>query len=63
MDKIRIGLGLKPLNKARKEGNDLLDRVVAQANTIATKAFENQQERKSKYEEMLDKDMKEDKAQ
>ena len=63
VDKIRIGLGLKPLNKARKEGNDLLDRVVSQANTIATKAFENQQERKSKYEQMLDKDMKEDKAQ
>lgn len=57
VDKIRIGLGLKPLAKARKEGNDLLDRVVAKANDIAVTAFEKQQERKTQYEESLKKDM------
>ena len=57
VDKIRIGLGLKPLAKARKEGNDLLDRVVAKANDIAVTAFEKQQERKIQYEESLKKDM------
>lgn len=57
VDKIRVGLGLKPLAKARKEGNEILDRVVAKANDIASKAFEQQQERKSQYEDSLKKDM------
>lgn len=57
VDKIRVGLGLKPLAKARKEGNELLDRVVAKANDIAVTAFEKQQERKTQYEESLKKDM------
>ena len=59
VDKIRVGLGLKPLAKARKEGNELLDRVVAKANDIARKAFEKQQERKTQYEESLKKDVEE----
>ena len=42
VDKIRVGLGLKPLVKARKE---LLDRVVARANDIAATVFEKQKER------------------
>jgi hypothetical protein len=45
VDKIRVGLGLKPLVKARKEGNELLDRVVARANDIAATVFEKQKER------------------
>ena len=45
VDKIRVGLGLKPLAKARKEGNELLDRVVARANDIAATVFEKQTER------------------
>lgn len=45
VDKIRVGLGLKPLAKARKEGNELLDRVVARANDIAATVFEKQKER------------------
>ena len=57
VDKIRVGLGLKPLAKARKEGNEILDRVVAKANDIASKAFEQQQERKAQYEDSLKKDM------
>jgi len=63
IDKIRIGLGLKPLAKARKDGNDLLDRVVAKANDIASVAFEKQQERKNQYENQLKKDMEEDQKQ
>ena len=57
IDKIRVGLGLKPLAKARKEGNELIDRVVSKANDIAAMAFEKQQERKTQYEESLKKDM------
>jgi len=45
VDKIRVGLGLKPRAKARKEGNELLDRVVARANDIAATVFEKQKER------------------
>ena len=45
VDKIRVGLGLKPLAKAKKEGNELLDRVVARANDIAATVFEKQKER------------------
>lgn len=62
IDKIRVGLGLKPLAKARKDGNDLIDRVVAKANDIAATAFEKQQERKTQYEEKLNSDMKEDQS-
>ena len=57
VDKIRVGLGLKPLAKARQEGNEILDRVVAKANAIAAQAFEHQQERKAQYEDSLKKDM------
>ena len=63
VDKLRIGLGLKPLAKARKDGNDLLDRVVAKANDIATVAFAKQQDRKTQYEDKLKSDMKEDQTQ
>jgi hypothetical protein len=59
VDKIRVGLGMKPLAKARKDGNDLLDRVVAKANDIAAVAFEKQQERKTQYEGQLKQDMEE----
>ena len=45
VDKIRVGLGLNPLAKAKKEGNELLDRVVARANDIAATVFEKQKER------------------
>jgi hypothetical protein len=62
IDKIRVGLGMKPLDKARKDGNELIDRVVAKANDIAATAFENQQERKAEYENKLKKDMKEDQS-
>ena len=63
IDKIRIGLGLKPLAKARKDGNELIDRVVAKANDIASKAFEQQQDRKNQYETQLKKDIEEDQKQ
>jgi hypothetical protein len=63
IDKIRVGLGMKPLDKARKDGNDLIDRVVAKANDIAATAFEKQQERKAEYESKLKSDMKEDQSQ
>jgi hypothetical protein len=53
---------MKPLDKARKDGNELIDRVVAKANDIAATAFENQQERKAEYENKLKKDMKEDQS-
>ena len=59
VDKIRVGLGMKPLAKARKDGNELLDRVVAKANDIAAKAYEQQQERKVQYEASLKNDMEE----
>ena len=59
VDKIRLGLGMKPLAKARKDGNELLDRVVAKANDIAASAFEKQQERKTQYEGQLKQDMEE----
>lgn len=62
IDKIRVGLGLKPLAKARKDGNDLIERVVAKANDIAATAFEKQQERKTQYEDKLKDDMKEDQS-
>ena len=63
IDKIRVGLGMKPLAKARKDGNDLIERVVAKANDIAATAFEKQQERKAEYESKLKSDMKEDQSQ
>ncbi len=50
IDKIRTGLGLKPLSKARKDGNDLIDRVVEKANEIAIHAKATQGERTTKYE-------------
>jgi len=59
VDKIRVGLGLKPLVKARKEGNELLDRVVARANDIAATVFEKQNERKTEYENKLKTDVQE----
>jgi hypothetical protein len=59
VDKIRVGLGLKPLAKARKEGNELLDRVVARANDIAATVFEKQNERKTEYENKLKTDVQE----
>lgn len=63
VDKIRVGLGLKPLAKARKDGNDLIERVVAKANDIAVTAFEKQQERKAEYESKLQSDIAEDQKQ
>ena len=63
VDKIRVGLGLKPLAKARKDGNDLIERVVAKANDIAVTAFEKQQERKADYENKLQSDIAEDQKQ
>ena len=59
VDKIRVGLGLKPLAKAKKEGNELLDRVVARANDIAATVFEKQNERKTEYENKLKNDVQE----
>jgi hypothetical protein len=59
IDTIRIGLGMKPLSKAKKDGTDLLDRVVSKANEIATNAFEKQNERKEKYEKNIEKELKE----
>lgn len=59
VDKIRVGLGLKPLAKAKKEGNELLDRVVARANDIAATVFEKQNERKTEYENKLKTDVQE----
>lgn len=59
VDKIRVGLGLKPLAKARKEGNELLDRVVARANDIAATVFDKQNERKTEYENKLKTDVQE----
>lgn len=59
VDKIRVGLGMKPLAKARQDGNEMLDRVVAKANDIMVHAFEKQQERKVAMEEKLKTDMKE----
>ena len=61
VDKIRVGLGLKPLVKARKEGNELLDRVVARANDIAATVFDKQNERKKEYENNLKTDVQEGK--
>ena len=59
VDKIRVGLGLKPLAKAKKEGNELLDHVVARANDIAATVFEKQNERKTEYENKLKTDVQE----
>ena len=59
VDKIRVGLGLKPLAKAKKEGNELLDRVVARANDIAATVFDKQTERKTEYENKLKTDVQE----
>lgn len=61
VDKIRVGLGLKPLVKARKEGNELLERVVARANDIAATVFDKQNERKKEYENNLKTDVQEGK--
>lgn len=60
VDKIRVGLGLKPLAKAKKEGNELLDRVVARANEISVNVFEKQKERKTEYENNLNTAVKEE---
>ena len=63
VDKIRVGLGLKPLQKARKEGNEMLDRVVAKANDIAATAFKLQEERKENYKKAIEKEAEEQKNQ
>lgn len=59
VDKIRVGLGLKPLQKARKEGNEMLDRVIAKANDIAATAFKLQEERKENYKKAIEKEIEE----
>ena len=58
IDKIRIGLGLKPLVKARKDGNDLIERVVEKANEIATQVKATQDERVAKYEQEIKEENK-----
>lgn len=63
IDTIRVGLGLKPLAKARKDGNDMIDRVVANANDLAVKSYERQQERKAQYEGQLKKNIEEGQSQ
>jgi hypothetical protein len=63
IDKIRVGLGMKPLAKARKEGNELLQRVVSRANDIAATVYDKQQERKTQYETQLKQDIVEGEKQ
>lgn len=63
IDKIRVGLGMKPLAKARKEGNELLQRVVSRANDIAATVFDKQQDRKTQYEAQLKQDIDEGEKQ
>ena len=53
IDKLRAGLGLKPLATAKKEGNELLDRVTAKANEMAKAALATQNERQKKLENLL----------
>ena len=60
IDKIRIGLGLKPLAKARKDGNDLINRVVEKANEIATHVKATQEERVAQYEQEIKEENKVD---
>ena len=45
IDKIRVGMGMKPLAQAKKDGNEILERVVAKANDIAAVAHEKIMER------------------
>jgi hypothetical protein len=53
VDKLRVGLGLKPLAVAKKEGNEIIDRVVAKANDLIAAAQGSQQERQKRMEELL----------
>lgn len=53
VDNIRIGLGLKPLVKARADGNEIINRVVEKANEIALHAHNTQIDRVSQYGEAI----------
>lgn len=53
VDKIRVGLGLMPLTKARADGNEIINRVVEKANEIATHAQNTQSNRVSQYGEAI----------
>lgn len=53
VDKIREGLGLKPIDKARKDGTDMLNRVVENANKMAAEALKTQEERAKIYEQLV----------
>jgi hypothetical protein len=53
VDKIRVGLGLNPLVKARADGNEIINRVVEKANEIAMHAHNTQIDRISQYSEVV----------
>ena len=53
IDAIRVGLGLLPAAKAKKEGEAMLDRVVQAANKIVEEKMATQQERKELYEKVI----------
>lgn len=47
IDNIRVGLGLKPLAQARKDGNEMLDRVVSRANEIVAEHLKSKENKPS----------------
>jgi len=63
IDAIRVGLGLLPAAKAKKEGEAMLDRVVQAANKIVEEKMATQQERKELYEKVILKNDQEKKDQ
>ena len=48
------------MSKARKDGNDLINRVVEKANEIATHVKATQEERVAKYEQEIKEENKVD---
>lgn len=45
VDKIRVGMGMKPLKQAKEEGEKLLDKVQAKEESLELKAKEEQADR------------------
>lgn len=44
-DKVRVAIGLKPLQTAKQSGQEILDRVFAKVNDISAKAKEDRDEK------------------
>lgn len=55
LDRLRVALGMKPLNQAKKEGQIVLDKVMAKQDELKAQALATQDERIAAHKEALEK--------